>query len=96
MTLRLPEHLAKPQEGAGRFRNLDRQQRLALRAEVGALGHVAQAVEVHVGAAVDRDERAPGQPSRATYFLIPATASAPAGSTIERVSSKMSWMAAQI
>ena len=36
------------------------------------------------------------QRSRATYFLIPATASAPAGSTIERVSSNTSWMAAQI
>ena len=40
--------------------------------------------------------RLPRQPSRATYFLMPATASAPAGSTMERVSSKMSWMAAQI
>ena len=38
----------------------------------------------------------PVQPSRATYFLMPATASAPAGSAIERVSWKMSWMAAQI
>ncbi len=36
------------------------------------------------------------QPSRATYFFSPATASAPAGSTIERVSSNTSWMAAQI
>ena len=36
------------------------------------------------------------QPSRATYFFMPATASAPAGSTIERVSSNTSWIAAQI
>jgi len=40
--------------------------------------------------------RLPRQPSRATYFLTPATASAPAGSTIERVSSNTSWIAAQI
>ena len=40
--------------------------------------------------------RLPRQPSRATYCFSPATASAPAGSTIERVSSNTSWMAAQI
>ena len=34
--------------------------------------------------------------SRAQYFLMPATASAPAGSAIVRLSSKMSWIAAQI
>ncbi len=34
--------------------------------------------------------------SRATYFLIPATARAPAASAMERVSWKISWMAAQI
>ena len=36
------------------------------------------------------------QRSRATHFFIPATASPPAGSTIARVSSKMSWIAAQV
>ena len=40
--------------------------------------------------------RLPRQPARATYFFRPATASAPAGSTIERVSSNTSWIAAQI
>ena len=39
---------------------------------------------------------APRSPSRSTYFFMPATARAPAGSATERVSSKMSLMAAQI
>ena len=93
----LAEHLAEAQEAARLLGNRHGQQRLALPADLGALGDVAQAVEVHVGAAVDRRPGAcPRQPSRATYFFSPATASAPAGSTIERVSSKMSWIAAQI
>ena len=37
----------------------------------------------------------PRTPSRRTQRFMPATASAPAGSAIERVSSKMSWIAAQ-
>jgi len=39
---------------------------------------------------------APVTPVRSTHARSPATASAPAGSMIERVSSKMSLMAAQI
>ena len=67
------------------------------RADVGALGDVAQAVEVHVGAAVDRHQPLVAAAARARRTASwPATASAPAGSGIERVSSKMSWIAAQI
>ena len=40
--------------------------------------------------------RLPDAPSRAVHFLMAATASAPDGSTTQRVSSKMSWMPAQI
>ncbi len=50
------EQLAEAQEAARLLRNRDREQRLALAAEVGALRHVPQAVEVDVGAAVDRDD----------------------------------------
>src|SRR5690606_13667119 len=52
------ECLAEAQEAAFDFGYFDRYHRLALAADVGALGHVAQAVEIHIGAAVDRDERA--------------------------------------
>ena len=50
------EHLAEAQEAAGLLGDHHREQRLALAAEVGALGDVSQAVEVHVGAAVDRHQ----------------------------------------
>ena len=51
------DDLAEAQEAAGAFGDLDREHRLAARAEVGALGHVAQAVEIEVGAAHHRDQR---------------------------------------
>ena len=54
--LRWPSALAELQKAAGPLGNLDRQQRLALGAEVGALGHVPQPVEIDIGAAVDRDQ----------------------------------------
>src|SRR6185312_6629770 len=44
------------QEAAWLLRNHDREQGLALGAEVGPLCDVAQAVEVHVSTALDRDE----------------------------------------
>ena len=50
------EHFAELQEAALALRDLHRHQRFALAADVGALGDVTQAVEVHVRAAVDRDE----------------------------------------
>ena len=53
-----PEQPAEAQEAAGLLGNLHREQRLALGADVGPLGHVPQPVEVHVGAAVQRDQRA--------------------------------------
>jgi hypothetical protein len=56
---------------------------------------VAQAIEVGVRAAVDRDQRLPCTLAL-HVFLEAASASAPAGSAIERVSSKMSLIAAQI
>jgi hypothetical protein len=43
-----------------------------------------------------RHQRLALHPGAPTYFLSPASASAPAGSAIERVSSKMSLIAAQI
>ncbi len=52
----LAERLAELQEAARLFRDLHGQQRFALRAEIGALGDVAQAIEVHVRAAVDADD----------------------------------------
>ena len=75
--------------------NGDREQRLARLAELGAFGDEAQAVEVHVRAAQHGDEPLVLRtPSRATHVFSPATPSAPAGSMIVRVSSKMSLMAA--
>ena len=48
---------AETQETARFLGNLDGQQRLALRADVGALGDVAQAIEIDVRAAIQRDQR---------------------------------------
>src|SRR5690348_7913787 len=50
----LTERLAELEEAATLLGNLDREQRLALGAEVTALGHVAQPIEVQIRAAVDR------------------------------------------
>ena len=75
----------------------DAEQGLARLADFGALGDEAQPIEVHVRAAQHRDE--PSRrvvPVRSTHARTPATASAPAGSMIDRVSSKMSLIAAQI
>ena len=52
------EQFAKAQERPGHFGYFDRQQRFALRPDVGALGDIAQTVEVHVRTGIDRDERA--------------------------------------
>src|SRR5690606_14776083 len=49
------ERLAEAQELALPFRDLDRDQRLAVLAELGPLGDVHQPIEVHVRAARDRD-----------------------------------------
>ena len=45
------EHPAERQEGPRPFRNGDGKHRLARFADLGTLGHEAQPVEVHVGAA---------------------------------------------
>ena len=58
MTLRRPRNSQKRRKLLFCFRDLHSDQRLALPADVGALGDMAQAIEVHVRAAVDRDERA--------------------------------------
>src|SRR5262245_14420560 len=52
------EYLAEAQEAALLLRDLHGEERLALAADVGALCDVSQAVEVHVRAAIDGDERA--------------------------------------
>src|SRR6185312_6017962 len=49
----LAEGLAEPQKAAGALGNLHRQQGLALGTEIGAFGHVPQAIEVDIGATVD-------------------------------------------
>ena len=53
MTLCGPRLVAETQEAALLLGNIHRQQRLAPGAQVGALGDVAQPVEIQVGAAVD-------------------------------------------
>ena len=58
----LAEQRAELAEAAGPLRDRDGEDRLALLAQLGALGDEAQAVEVHVGAAGDRDERAVRDP----------------------------------
>ena len=65
---------------------------------LGALGDVPQPVEVHVSAAVDSDDRAVANTGSRVDVTLDARPldSAPAGSTIERLSSKMSLIAAQI
>src|SRR5262249_35665214 len=55
---------ARLAEAARALRDRDREDPLALLAELGALGDVAEAVEVDVGAAHDRDERALGVSAR--------------------------------
>jgi len=54
------QQFAEPQKRPRRFRHLHGEQRLTLCAQVRALGYVPQPVEIHVGAAVDRDEHASG------------------------------------
>jgi hypothetical protein len=85
--LALADGLAERLEAARPLGNGHGDDRFALLAQLGALGHVAQAVEVDVGAGVDGHQGLPAGRSRSTYFLIPATPRAPAGSVIERVSS---------
>ena len=56
-------------ETAGTLRDGDGEQRLALAADVGALGDVAQAVEVDVGAGENRDQGlVAGLPARGVIF----------------------------
>ena len=84
-------------ERAGPLGDRDGEDRLARLAELGALGDEAQAVEVHVRAAEDRRHAARSpRDCAATQVFSPATASAPAGSMMLRVSSKTSLIAAQI
>ena len=64
-----PEQLAEPEEAARLLGDLHREQRLSLGADVGALGHVPQAVEVDVRPAVERDERAFGALFAGDVFL---------------------------
>src|SRR5450759_881584 len=52
----LTERFAEVQETTGLLRNLHGEQSLAFGTQVGALGDVPQAVEIHVCAAVDRNQ----------------------------------------
>ena len=80
----LAEQRAELAEAARALRDGHREHRLALLAELGALGDEAQPVEVHVRAAGDRDQRlVRAAACRSTHALAPATASAPAGSSID-------------
>jgi hypothetical protein len=51
------QQFAEAAETASLFRNGDCEQGFPLFADLGSLGHEAQAIEVHVGAAGDRNER---------------------------------------
>ena len=53
------EQFAESAEAASLLRNRHREQRFSFFADLGAFCHEAQAIEVHVGAAGDRDERLP-------------------------------------
>jgi hypothetical protein len=87
-------HFAKAPEAAALFGDGDGQQRLALFAHFGALGHEAQAVEVHVGAAQNgRVGLAPGLVF-GHILLDGGHGQGPAGSTMLRVSTNTSLMAA--
>ena len=69
--------------------------RLARLADLGAFGHEAQAVEVHVGAAGDGDEGRGAACALRRVLLRPRHAPAPAGSRMLRVSWNTSCDAAQ-
>jgi hypothetical protein len=89
------DQLAEALERAALLGDGHREQRLALLAELGALGDEAQAVEVHVRAAGDGHEGlALDLVLFATYCLIAATPSAPDGSRMLRVSWNTSLIAA--
>ena len=56
MIWRLSDHPTEGEEAARPLRDLDRQQGLAPLAQLGPLRDMAQAIEVDVGAALDRDQ----------------------------------------
>lgn len=85
--LALADGFAERLEAAGLLGDGHGDDRFAAFTQFGALGDVAQAVEVDVGTGVDGHKVWPLTPRNSTYFLIPATPKAPAGSVIERVSS---------
>ena len=72
------------------------QQRFAPLPNLGPLRNVAKPVEVHVCAAVDRDQPTPLQLFANRILLQPREADGARGSGMARVSSKMSFTAAQI
>ena len=97
MTTRAPSAAQNARNAPGTLGDRDRQQRLAPFAELGALGHETQPIEVHVGAAQHGGQPLPAHVLASPRSdFSPASASAPAGSAIVRVSSKMSLIAAQI
>ena len=93
----LAEEPAELAEAARSLGNRHRENRLALLAQLGALGDEAQPVEVHVGAAGDRDVRAVLRPVPRDPRLDAGDRRArrPARGS-ERVSSNTSFNAAQI
>ena len=66
------ERGAEGEEGAALLGNLDRDQGLAMLADLGALADVAQPVEIEIRARVDRDETlAPAAPASLRMYWRP-------------------------
>ena len=85
--LAFAHRFAEGLEAARPLRDRHRDDGFTAFTQFGALGHVAQTVEVDVGARVDGDKGLAADAAGLDVLLIPATPSAPAGSVMERVSS---------
>ena len=74
-----PQHLHEAPVGAGLLRDRDGQQGFAPFADLGALGDVAQAVEVEVGAGIDGNQGAAFEPALGGIALQPGQRHAAGG-----------------
>src|SRR4029077_5352453 len=75
----MSERFAEMQEAPRPLRNHRGEERLALAAEVCSLRHVPQAIEVHVGAAVDRHDALAAPTLAREIFLQPRHRQCPCG-----------------